>query len=368
MGKLLLFSGTDATAIELAAKKAFAAVAGETPDEFASEVLNEDNDHNAENVLIRLLESLETPSFLGGEKSIFLRNFSAFGDEPAKNVKQPKSTGKLLRRLTKYILEEFPPDVNLVMSGTGVNSRQAFAKACSKVGSVEFFKKPDVNDWKWREDVMRLLRNRADTIGMRLPHAAFEYLVEVIGTDTAKIVMEFEKITCYAGDSPTLEQVREVCKGSREAHFFAFTKSLGERNIAATMEALTQTMMNSKDAAGECIRLIRMSANHFRKLLDAVVAMKVFGCRTSGDLQKKVASASDDVRAQLNGNALMTASKWQIGNLATHALNYTEAELRVALHRLSFADKSNVSSSLPNRLVLETLIMQIVPRKRRKAQ
>jgi DNA polymerase III delta subunit len=271
---------------------------------------------------------------------------------------------KLLRQLGEFILNEFPDDVNLILSGPGLDTRKALAKACLKVGTAEFLKKPDMNDWSWQKDVMSLLRNRFETAGMKMPITALEYITEVIGTDTDRIGVELEKIICYAGESPTLEQIQEVCRGNREAHFFAFTKSMGERKLNATIEALTQTMDNTKDENGECIRLIRMSANHFRKLLDAKIAMHVLNCRTGRDLRSKVKGLSEADQKRLEGNSILSASDWNVGNLGEQATKYTGQELREAIHRLSKVDRSNVSSTLPNRLVLETLIMQIVPKKK----
>ncbi|OVE78212.1 hypothetical protein BVX99_00450 [bacterium F16] len=360
MGKLLLFSGTDSGSIQDAAKKAMDALVGPEPDEFSCDIIREDTDNGAEAVLKRLLESVQTPSFLGGDKTIHLQSFSSFSDEPAKSIKNPSGVAKLLRQLTDVIDNDFPGDVNLVLSGCGVDPKKALFKTCGKVGAVEVFKKPELSSWKWREEVMQLMRRRAQDKGLNLTTTTLEYLTDVIGTNTDRLDMELEKIFCYAGASPTLQQVQVICKGNREAYFFAFTNALGDRNLNKTMEALNQTMTNTKEADGECIRLVRMSAKHFRKLLDTRIAMHVLKANSGSALKSAVRNISAATQERLAGNSVLSASDWQVGNLGDQAARFTGEELRNAIRQLARIDRTNVSSSLSNRLVLETAILQII--------
>ncbi len=370
MGTLILITGDDPSSIQTSAKKHMHTLVGDEPDEWSTEVVKEDAERGPEEVLKSLLESLYTPSFLGGDKTIHLQNFSAFGDEPAKSTKSPSPTGILLRKLAEFIVSNFPDDVNLIMSGGGIDKRKALFKACSEHGKVEVYAKPDLKSYKWRESVIGILRDRAGELGMTLDRASLEYLTEVIGTDTGRIPMELEKVFCYAGETPTLAQVRDVCAGNREAYFFAFTQALGERKLNACMEALTQTMANAKNEDGECIRLIRMSANQFRKLLHARIAMYVTNSRDGRALKRAVKNLSAADRDRLAGNSVLSMGDWQVGNLGDQATNYSGAELREAIQRFANVDRSNVSSSLPRRLVLETLIVQVIAagaRTRRKS-
>ena len=198
MGKLYLITGNDQSGIEEDAKKLMAKMLGDDYDEFSHEVFKESDDLQGAELLKRVIESLQTPSFLGGDKTIWLQNFSGFDQEPAKSTKNPNDTGKALLALADYITESFPDDVSLLISGPGVDSRKRLFKACEKIGKTKVIKKPELNSRQWRQEVQGIMNKYAQGLEMNLDRHTLDYLTEVIGVDTGRIPMELEKIYCYA--------------------------------------------------------------------------------------------------------------------------------------------------------------------------
>ena len=363
MAEIYLVCGDDHSNIEERAKALVVELAGPDADDFSREIIKDNQDRPSEELLRTLMDSLRTPPFLGGAKTIWFQNFSAFDDEPAKSNKSPNETGKWLRQLAEFIDGDFPDDIKLLISGSGIDTRKSLFKAIKAKGKIEQFKKPDLKSYKWRQEVLQILQMKSQEKGMRLNRDSLDYLVEVIGTDTGRINMEIEKIFCYAGDKPSTEQVRTICVGNREAVYYALNNAIGERSIKAAMSALSQTFANSKDPNGECIRLIRQTATFFRKLLHAKLAMAVLRASNGNSLKQKVKMMSDADRDKLKGNSCISiSSDWLLGVTGDQASNYTGQELISAVQKLAKVDKSSVSSSLPRQLVFETLIFQIVSR------
>ena len=129
------------------------------------------------------------------------------------------------------------------------------------------------------------------------------------------------------------------------------------------MDAVTQTMANAKDESGECIRLIRMSATFFRKLLQAKVAVRLLRCRSGEELVSRLKNLSEEDNQKLGNNMLLGMSEWQAKILGNQSRNYLPDDLRNAITILSAADRSMVSTALPRRLLMETLILRIITNK-----
>ncbi len=362
MKPVYLITGDDEPSIEDRARKLVLQLAGPEADDFTLEVIKESPDQNAEQTIKSLLEAVHTPSFLGAQKTICLHNFSAFSDEPAKSKKdkQLNTVGRCLRQLADFIENEFPPDISLILSGPAIDKRKRLYKICSELGKVEEHKKPDLKDRRWRDKVAALINGQAKERGMTLDRRSVEYLLEVIGVDTGRIGMEMEKLFCYAGAEPALEQIREVCTGSRDAYFFALADALGRRHLDDALEALAQTMAHARNEDSECIRLIRMTANYFRKLLHAKIAAAVLKTKDGRGLAGAVKRMSESQAERLAGNQVLSMGDWQLRNTGELIGNYRGHELQAAIARFGAADRSMVSSSLPKRLVLETLIVSII--------
>ncbi len=360
MSAVYLITGDDPPTIHESARKMVRKLAGDEPDEFSLETFRESSESGPEKVLKKLLEALHTPPFLAGRTTLWLQGFSAFGEEPAQSAAKVGGTAKLLRKLAEFIQTRFPDDIALVLSGPGVDARKQLYKTCEAAGKVRVFKKPELTSRKWRDEVTTLLQHRAAERNMRLGRAEIEYLIEVIGTDTGRINMEIEKIYCYAGTTPSLAEIREVCSGNREAHFYALVDSLGNRDLGACMDALAQTMDHANSEDNECIRLIRQTANSLRRLLHVKVAMFTLKVRSGNELARVVPGLSEAEQAKLENNLTPEFSGWRLRRLGDQAIKYTGEELQDAISLFAEADKSAVSTALPRRLLLETLLLRVI--------
>jgi len=367
MGVLLLLTGDDAATIAEEAHKAVEKLVGKEPDDFALEVFRTGDDRDALTVLGDLIGSVMTPPFLGGDKTVWLQNFGEFESEATASAKNPSPLAKALARLAEVISAGLPEDVNLILSGPDVDAKKALAAACKAKGKVQAFSRPVLTSRDWQREVERLLRLRADERGMRLAGPVLEYLVEVIGVDTGRLTQEVEKLYCYAGDAPTLEQAKDVCIGTREAGPFALSNAFGRRDLNEVMTVISQTLENTKAEDSACLVMTRQMGMVFRRMLHARLLMSYFKLRNPFDLPAAVRNMQPAEKEQYRGNMLFSMGDFQMRNVARDSESYAPQELLEILSWLADMDKLNVSSSLPRRLALETLALRIIAGQRKPA-
>ena len=359
MPNVHLISGDDEPTIHEAGRKLAESLAGPDADAFGLEVYAESDERAAEDVLQDVIGSVLTPSFMGGQKVVWLQHFSAFDSEAPKSKKPESPVQKALATLKDHIAEGLPEDIILVMDGVGVGEKKPLAVACKAKGKVIIHKKPDLKKGAWRQEVTRLIAQQAKDRGMTLGRDSVDYLAEVLGVDTGRIGMELEKIACFAGDQPTRAQIMEVCTGSREAVFWALNDAMDSRDLNASLKTVAQFMDRARNADGETIRLVRMSSRRFQDLLHARILMGYLKVSASR-LGSRVQSMTDSERAAYAGNSMLNKGEWMIGKTAAAAERYSGPELVDAIACLAETDRALVSSSLPRRLLLEMTISRII--------
>lgn len=354
MAACYLITGNDEAAIREKARACVASLVGPEPDDLTLEVCRETDDRDAATALNDLLGAVLTPSMFGGPKTIWLQDFSAFADEG-----RDSPVGKGLTQLVGLIGEGLPDDVSLVLSGPGADAKRKLCRAAKKHGELHNCRKLDLQNRRWSQEVQALIHEKATAKGLQLAPGVIGYLVETIGVDTARIDPELEKVLCFAGERPTLEQVSQVCAGSREADAFALNTAFGRRSLEDAYAAIARFMSHSRDPEGETIRLVRMTATFFKGLLEARLLMQHLRARPEA-LADRLTRLSPEEEEQLGENGLAGRHPYFVKLRAEEANRYRPPEILRALSLLAETDRLLVSSGLPRRLLLETLALRII--------
>ncbi len=347
-----LITGSDDSTIAEAAKKLVHQIGDDDP--FSFEVYEENEEKAAAQVVAEVIASIMTPSMFGGAKTVWLRNFEALAGTPL-----PEALTGNVKRLAEIISDEFPPDVTLVIDGPGIAQKQLLA-ACKAAGKVEIHKRPEITSRNWRREVAHLIGQACGQRGMVLAPESIDYLLEVIGVQTGRVQGEIEKIFCYAGAGPTLAQVQDVCTGNREAVYYALSNAFGDRDLQAAYDAIMQLMANHKNPESCAIGLIRQAAKFFHQLLEAKLLCGTLKVRRPQQLAGAIEKMTPEHEALFKHYGLREKSDWLINKTAGQAARYSGPELVGAVAILAEADRYNVSSSLPRRLVLEALAARVI--------
>ena len=365
MANVYLITGNDIDGIEKRAKTIVRECTDENNDAFGLEVYKESDERGPSQVVEDALISLFTPPFLGERKTVWLQNISfpeAIGS-PSRSEASPRLAGPL-SKLVDFISSSFPNDISLVISGPGVGSTSPLYKSCAKAGKVISCTKPDLNSSSWRGDIRRIILNKTRQLEMTLSNEAIEYLIEVVGVDTSRLTNEIEKVYCYAGKNPLLDQVQELCVGNRDAVFYALSNAIGVRCLKTALETVKQLLAHSKEPESLVIGQIRYLGKYINELIQTKLLMSYYKISSGRQLGAALAKMNEIDKERFKENIILSKSSWRIGVLGTQAERYTGPELVSALSLVAHADKHLVSSGLSNRFILETLLVRIIANNR----
>ena len=365
MENVYLVTGEDACAIHEKAEELIHKLTDGNADAFSLEIYKESEELNSTQVIKEILISLSTPPFFGSTKTIWYQNlpFSA-NESNLRSANDEHPFTRSLKRLANIINTSFTSEITLVISGLGVNPKSPLYEACSKVGKVFSLAKPDLNSRSWRNDVRRIIQEKATKLKMKLSNDVFEYLLEVIGVDTSRINSEIEKIYCCAGQTPSLKQVQDLCTGNREAVFYALSNALGARDVNLALKTIVQMIGHSKEPDSLVIGQIRYLGRYVSELIQTKILMSYYKAKTGDHLSSAVARMGEEDKKRFKNNVILSKNNWRIRTLGSHAEKYSGLELIRSILLLGEADKMVVSSNLPRRFILEMLVLRIIIGKR----
>jgi DNA polymerase III delta subunit len=287
--------------------------------------------------------SLKSPSFLGNRKTVWLQHFNSFSNEGTASSKS--ADAKAFRELAELIKTGLPDDIALVMDGPKADGKKALCKACKASGKLVVCSKPNVRDRRWQADMAELIRTQAKDKGIPLPNDVCQHLVGVIGTDTAAIDSELEKLICFCGgpDQPiTLAQAEEICVGQGEEISWALTDALGKRDTSESLRVVSVLLLQ--------IRLFMMQHK-----VNARAVKSTLDSMSNGDREALVADGIE--AAGLN--------TWRAQLLAESAMRYSGQELVDAVCCLRDAYRRCVTSNVQVRVLLEEMIMRLTSKPKR---
>jgi len=281
MGAFYLISGNEDFSVKDSANKLICELCGNVPEDNPSlEVIRGDVEgEKFSQVLSKLMESLETPSFLFPSKVVWLKHFSKFPD--ALEEKPPKKEKSSIDILSDYLKGGLPKDITLVIDGIGLDRRKAFYKLCEKVcessgGKVVWHEKADPKVKGYISVLLRKIKEYVLNEGYRIEDAAASFLAETSGNDTGRLYHEMDKLINYAGDPKheiSLKDCQEICSRNTETIAWEFSGALTQRDASAALAlipGIIETVEQEKGAASSGnpeLSIVSSAYSEFSKLL-----------------------------------------------------------------------------------------------------
>ena len=366
-GNLVLIIGDDEEQIRQKTAEAVKAAAGEDADEFSLDIIKDTDDSTPLQLINDTIKSVQTPSFFGKKTVCFYCSF--FDSEGAKTDKS--NLAKQFRALAEVISEGVPPDIHLILSGAGMDSRKSLYKSCQKANAqIYTFKKLQLMTGKWQEQVAGMIRGTAQSKGMNLQHKAIDYLVQVIGTETGRIEQELEKISCACPDSQSISynDIEDICTGNASTAFWAFSNALGNRNLKTATKAIDNILMQSKDPESAVMGLLLQTSNHFRLMLKGKLLMQQAKLKTADQVYNFLRNLSAADKERFKNNEFVRLHPFRAKNIAQSASLYSGPELIDAVKIFTETNRKLVHSPVSRRLLLEQLSFTIIKGKRTTIQ
>ena len=358
--KIYLLTGNDPSQITLEAEKLLLELAGPTPDPFSCDIIQEGESGSNADLVCSLLRSINSPSFLGGSKIIWLKHYGGFAAEG--EGKSKKADGALFKELAKRIQEGLPGDLILVLDGPGCDMRKALPKACAANGEVRIYNRPDMGKRTGLAEMAAILQRSAGAKGIRFSRDAEDCLLQALGGDTSVIDSELEKLLCYCGgpgQTITREAVEQLCFNRAEEQVWALGNCLGKRDLKEALAVADSMISSSKEADRTARSLIMNAANFFRQALWMLVFMADHKFKHPNDVKFFLENHPELRKAAAKGS-IEEMHPYRAMIISEQAKRYTPAQMIRAVRILRDALWQTTSSAIHPHVALENALLQIL--------
>lgn len=364
-GQFFLVSGNDEARIAEEASRIFKTVAGENPDPLACDVFTEDESGPTPELLYNVINSIQSPSFLGGCKTVWLKHYSGFPKEKDPDKKRTNKDAVALRTLADFLAGGLPPNTICIIDGPAIDQHKYFFKKCRDSAKVILLTKPDMAQRDWQNAMLTCIRNGAALKKVRLSSQAEDYLLDVLGTDTARIGPELEKVICYRGGTNgtiSVDEIQQVCNGKGEEMSWTLGKMLGKRDIGEALRVIDVLIAQNKADDNYARALIYSASNFFRQIIRVKLLMALTHAKTPVTLRMKInaMTPADKKKLAERGLDVVNFNPFRLQNLAAESEKFTPHEIINALRVIRDASWQSMSSATTPRIALESALLEIL--------
>jgi DNA polymerase III subunit delta len=317
--KFTFICGPDDFLVNRVGKERFEALAQETTDEFAREVINgfAANVGEVETAVNQFRNAVQTVSMFGGKRVVWLKDVNFLADTVTGRA---ESTLKLVEDL-QQILEAINPDETAVLvTAAPIDRRRSFPKWCEKQADFTLVGGDSDNAG---EALAAVALAEAKSIGATFGPGAIELMLAKVGANTRLIVEETRKLASYAGEGAAIEEahVAELTPNVAEGDFFEAAEAFFSGDLRWTLGALQRHFFSGGDARPVISALQNRNRIllQVRALVDAGDAR--IGPRGLDGMQRAAGTyASRFVGAtEKSSFNLFTQNPWYVGKLAGSA-------------------------------------------------
>lgn len=247
---------------------------------FGLEIFNPDPDLNADAVaafIRNVIQALLTPPFLGGNKTVFVRNAPFFNPlvEPGRFAAVKAETEKLVALLKKGL----PPGVFLVLLTNSINRSTNFYKTFQAQGQVHAFDTPE-SDRDIAATFIPQVEQCLQEHGIRMPGDVLSTFLDRAGSNLRHVTNEIEKLALYLGDRNTvaMDDLYLMVAPIREGKFWEYADAFCGGNLPQTLEVMHRLLGQGENAVGLLISL----QNRLRDMLIMADCLKRGWAQLSG--------------------------------------------------------------------------------------
>ena len=367
--KIHVFYGTDDGACAEAALKLYNKLNPPEADDFANDIVdgNADNSEHAYEISHETIQALQTLSFFGGSKIVWLKRATFMGTDRTSEAERAKLGVEALKETLEAGLSE---DVTFIISATGLDKRRAFFKWLKDNANLIEHNKLDTSKDGWEDQVAQIVRKNSQDLGLNFTKDAMELFVMLAGEDTRQINVEINKLDLFLGTerrTVEIDDIRQMVPLSRAGIIFEVGRALQRRDAARTLELIDQQL----DRGESAIAILRAS------LIPTI--RNLFMARAAGENMKLPTSNYNAFAGALNGLPEMDrawlpqkkaggVNAYPLFLAARDAQAFPFPALKKAMESCLDADQSLVTTALDHRMVLHRVVVELMssakPRRR----
>jgi DNA polymerase-3 subunit delta len=267
-----------------------------------------------------------------------------------------------LEKLVEVLNSGLPESVRFLISASEIDKRRSFYKQLGKLAKVEVYDRLDSSKSGWEEDAAMLVRQLAQTRGLRFEGDALELFTLFTGGDRRLIGNELEKLELYvAGEKRniTSEDVRLLVPMSRSGIIWELGNAVAERNLRRSLELLDQLLFQGESAIGILIVAIIPSVRNLLIVKDLMVRHRMSKPAQPFFFGKQVERLPPEATSHLPRKKDGGLNTFALGIAATQAHRYTLPELQAALQACLDANVQLVNSILEPKAAISHLLVKI---------
>lgn len=361
MAKIHVFYGTDDGACAEAALHLYNRLNPPEADDFANDIIdgNADNSEHAHQLAHETIQALQTLSFFGGSKIVWLKRATFMGTDRTSEAERAKQGVEDLKSTLEAGLSD---DVTFIISATGLDKRRAFFKWLKDNANLEEHNKLDTSKDGWEDQVAQMVRKTAQELGLNFSKDAMELFIMLAGEDTRQINVEVNKLDLFLGKerrTVELDDIRQMVPLSRAGIVFEVGRALQKRDAARTLELIDQQL----DRGESAIAILRAS------LIPTI--RNLFMARAAGENMKLPMTNYNAFSGALNklpemDRAWLPQKKaggvnaYPLFLAARDAQAFPFSALKKAMESCLEADHSLVTSGLDHRMTLHRLVVELM--------
>jgi len=223
--------GSDDFLVDRLGKERFAAMVGDSQDEFAREVLSgfANNVDEVRASIYRLRDSVQTVSMFGGgeRRVVWLKDVNFLADSVTGRA---DSTLALLDEFREILAAINPQETALLITAAPVDRRRAFPKWCEKTADFTLI---DDKEDGGEAALLGVIRSEAAALGVSITPDASALLLARIGSNTRLIVEELHKLANFVEAGSDNAATAESHASGQNAHTgSANTVTIEEAHVA----------------------------------------------------------------------------------------------------------------------------------------
>ena len=222
-------------------------------------------------------EALLTPSFLGANKTVYLRGAPFF--DPLSEPGRFESVKAETARLVDLLKAGLPPGVAFIVLTAKVNKSTTFYKTFLNLGEVHAFDEPEREREAGEEFIPHVEKLLAEK-KIALPRPVFNALLDRTGYNLRQVEGEIEKLALYLGDraEATLADIQLMVAPVRESKFYEFADTFCGGDLADTLAVMRRMFAQRIAPVGLLVNL----QNRLREIVVLADCLRRGWARVSG--------------------------------------------------------------------------------------
>ncbi len=354
---IITFFGSDEGKVSSKAQAYFDHI--KPSDELNCEIISgqADDSEQALNICLKVIEAIQTVSFFGDHKVIYLKQINFLGGNV---LGESLATLEGLAQLTPY-LEQFPETgVTIIISATQIDKRKSFYKLLSKIGDVHTYDAIDMSRDGWERNISPLIRKKVAQKNLKFTPDALDLFILLIGNQTRQIDVEIEKISLYLSshvDKSTItkEIIETLVPLTRAGIVFEISRALEKQNFKKAWK-LVEEQLNQLKSPIEIIRAAIIPC--VRNLYYADLIKREINIASDyKQFQAQLETAPKSIQQILPRNKKGVVSAYPLF-LASQNIN-SNANYLENLHACAQTDRLLVHSNQDSKLLLQQLIIKL---------